>query len=133
MTRFLVTIEGAARFLVRAAERMRGGEVFVPKLPSARMMDMVAALAPGCRVDYIGARPGERLHEQMISEDEAKNVLDVDDMYVIAPVFRDTTGYMVPGARRVPEGFHYASHDNPQWLSVAELQAIVAQFEKRHR
>ena len=85
MTRFWLTLERGVRFVVGCIERMHGGEIFVPKIPSMKLADMAQALAPGCAVEYIGIRAGEKLHEALVSEDEARHTLDVDDMYVIQP------------------------------------------------
>ncbi|MGH9540137.1 MAG: UDP-N-acetylglucosamine 4,6-dehydratase (inverting), partial [Terriglobales bacterium] len=85
MTRFWLTLGQGVRFVVNCIEQMHGGEIFVPKIPSMRVTDMAASIAPGCEVECIGIRPGEKLHEVLISEDEARNTLEMDDMYVIQP------------------------------------------------
>ncbi len=87
MTRFWITLEQGVDFAIRCAELMRGGEIFVPKIPSMRIMDLVEAVAPGCAVEDIGIRPGEKLHEILISEDESRQALELDDMFVIEPLF----------------------------------------------
>src|SRR6266481_9045632 len=83
MTRFWLTLEHGVRFVIRAIEEMHGGEIFVPKIPSMRMVDLAESIAPGCEIEYVGIRPGEKLHEVLVSEDEARNTLELDDMYVI--------------------------------------------------
>ncbi len=85
MTRFWLTLEQGVRFVVRCVKEMHGGEVFVPKIPSMNIMDLAKAVAPGCSVETIGIRPGEKLHEVLISEDEVRQTLELDDMYVIKP------------------------------------------------
>ncbi len=85
MTRFWISLEQGVRFVVRCVEQMHGGEIFVPKIPSMKLAEMALALAPGCEVEAIGIRPGEKLHEVLVSEDEARNTLELDDMYVIQP------------------------------------------------
>src|SRR5215471_4024274 len=86
MTRFWIRLEQGVEFAIRCAELMRGGEIFVPRIPSMRIMDLVEAVAPGCEVDDIGIRPGEKLHETLISEDESRQVVERDDMFVIEPL-----------------------------------------------
>src|SRR5439155_26785927 len=83
MTRFWITLEQGVRFVLRCIGLMRGGEIFVPKLPSMRIMDLAEAIAPGCQFDFVGIRPGEKLHEVLISEDEAREGRELDDMFVI--------------------------------------------------
>ena len=85
MTRFWITLEQGVRFVIRCLEQMHGGEIFVPKIPSMNMMDLAEAIAPGCEIETIGIRPGEKLHEVLVSEDEARNTVELEDMYVIQP------------------------------------------------
>jgi UDP-N-acetylglucosamine 4,6-dehydratase len=125
MTRFWLTLDQGVRFVTRCLELMQGGEVFVPKLPSMRLMDLAEAVAPGCNVDFVGIRPGEKLHEVLISTDEARSTLEMDDMYLVqpphprfrSPDWRDGT---------LPEEFAYASNTNEWWLSVDELREMAA-------
>src|SRR5215471_887109 len=86
MTRFWITLEQGVEFAIRSAELMRGGEIFVPRIPSMRIMDLVQAVAPGCLVEDIGIRPGEKLHEILISEDESRQAVELDEMFVIQPL-----------------------------------------------
>jgi UDP-N-acetylglucosamine 4,6-dehydratase/5-epimerase len=125
MTRFWITLEQGVAFAVRCAELMRGGEIFVPKIPSMRIMDLVAAVAPGCAVDDVGIRPGEKLHESLISDDESRQVLELDDMFVVEPHspswhFEPRTAGVRPGA-----GFRYSSDANQDWLSLAQMQEMA--------
>src|SRR6202166_431484 len=83
MTRFWLTLEQGVNFVVRCLEQMHGGEIFVPKIPSMRLLDLAETIAPGCKVEHIGIRPGEKLHEVLVSEDESRQTLETDDMYVI--------------------------------------------------
>src|ERR1700732_933266 len=85
MTRFWLTLEHGVRFVIRSIEQMHGGEIFVPKIPSMRLVDLAEAVAPGCLVEYIGIRAGEKLHEVLLSEDEARNAVETEDMFVIQP------------------------------------------------
>ncbi len=124
MTRFWLTLRQGVRFVVQAIERMNGGEVFVPKIPSMRLVDLAEAIAPGCAIREIGIRPGEKLHEVLVSEDEARNTLEFDDHYVIQPgsLFRPAAW---TGGSSLPDGFRYASESNHQWLSGAELRHLA--------
>jgi UDP-N-acetylglucosamine 4,6-dehydratase len=107
---------------------MQGGEVFVPKIPSMNIMDLVQAIAPDCRVDYIGIRPGEKLHEVLLSEDESRYTLDMGDMYVIQPIYTWWQEEKRYNGESLPEGFRYASNTNSQWLSIDELRELAKNF-----
>ena len=125
MTRFWLTLEQGVRFVIRCLEQMHGGEVFVPKIPTMNIIDLVKAVAPGCEVENIGIRPGEKLHEILVSEDEVRQTLELDDMFIIKPAHPWwQIGNWVEG-RPLPEGFRYASNSNPQRLSVNELRQMV--------
>ena len=125
MTRFWITLEQGVHFVVRTIEKMHGGEIFVPKIPSMRIVDMATTVAPDCEVEYIGIRPGEKLHEVLVSEDEARQTLDAEDMYVIQPnhPWWQTANWV--GAKPLPEGFRYASDTNPHWLSGRDLEELI--------
>ncbi|MCW8140257.1 MAG: UDP-N-acetylglucosamine 4,6-dehydratase (inverting) [Planctomycetota bacterium] len=125
MTRFWLTLEQGVRFVLRCGEVMHGGEVFVPKVPSTGIMDLVAALAPDAEVKVVGIRPGEKLHESLISPDEARTTLELDDMYVIQPAHPWWQVCGFEGARPVPEEFVYSSDTCPQRLSSADLAALL--------
>jgi UDP-N-acetylglucosamine 4,6-dehydratase len=126
MTRFWLTLEQGVRFVVRSLERMQGGEIFVPKIPTTGIMEVAASTVPGCEVDFIGIRPGEKLHEVLVSEDEARQTLEYEDMYLIRPptpwYFGDD---LWPDGVPVPDGFRYSSDSNPERLSAAELRRLV--------
>jgi UDP-N-acetylglucosamine 4,6-dehydratase len=128
MTRFWLTLDQGVRFVLDCIERMTGGEVFVPKIPSMKILDLADAIAPGCDIDFVGIRPGEKLHEMMISRDEARHTLELDDRYIIQPEHSwwDTGGW--PTAKSTAEGFEYASDTNTTWMSVEELQNIVGEY-----
>ena len=121
MTRFWVTLDDAARFVIRCLEQMHGGEIFVPKAPSMKVVDIAKALAPNCDIELLGIRPGERLHEVLLSADEAPHSVETDDMFVIQPAH----AYTREKARRygipVREGYCYASDTNARWLTREEL------------
>jgi UDP-N-acetylglucosamine 4,6-dehydratase len=126
MTRFWITLEQGVRFVVHCLEKMHGGEIFVPKIPSMRLLDMATAVAPGCDVEYIGIRPGEKLHEVLVSEDEARHTLETADMYVIQPNHPWWRLENWVEAKPLPEGFRYTSDSNDRWLNDGELQEMIA-------
>jgi UDP-N-acetylglucosamine 4,6-dehydratase len=124
MTRFWIRLEEGVDFAIQSAELMRGGEIFVPKIPSMRIMDLVEAVAPGCAVDDIGIRAGEKLHEILVSEDESRQTLEFDRMFVIEPL-DPKWGYRArEGGKRLARGFRYSSDSNDVWLSPAEMKAL---------
>jgi len=125
MTRFWITLEQGVEFVVRCIEQMRGGEIYVPKIPSMNIMQMAEAVAPGCEIEHIGIRPGEKLHEVLVSEDEARNALELDDMFVIRPSYSWWTAEEWPNAAPLPDGFRFSSDANTDWLSVDQLRALI--------
>ena len=125
MTRFWITLDQGVDLVLRATERMRGGEVFVPKIPSMKLVDLARALGPDCEVDTIGIRPGEKLHEVLISEDESRHTVEMDDMYVIHPAHPWWTQAEDEAGRLLPEGFRYASDNNETWLSEKDLLGLA--------
>ena len=125
MTRFWITLDQGVRFVIGCIERMHGGEVFVPKIPSMNIMDLAHAVAPGCAVEDIGIRPGEKLHEVLLSEDEARDSLELDDMFVVQPSHPWWNTGAWEGGRRPADGYRYASDSNTQWLRVEELKAFA--------
>jgi UDP-N-acetylglucosamine 4,6-dehydratase len=125
MTRFWITLEQGVRLVIRCIEQMHGGEVFVPKIPSMNIMDLAQAIAPDCQVEQIGIRPGEKLHEVLISEDEARHTLELDDMFVVQPVHPWWFSDNWRDGRPLPDGFRYGSDTNTQWLRVEDLRALV--------
>jgi UDP-N-acetylglucosamine 4,6-dehydratase/5-epimerase len=125
MTRFWLTLEHGVRFVIRALEQMHGGEIFIPKIPSMRLTDLAEAVAPGCMVECIGIRPGEKLHEVLLSEDEARNAVEVDEMFIIKPSHPWWKNGNWIHARELPQGFRYTSDSNEQWLSRDDLQELI--------
>jgi UDP-N-acetylglucosamine 4,6-dehydratase len=125
MTRFWLTLEHGVRFVIRSIEQMHGGEIFVPKIPSMKLVDLAAAVAPGCAVEYIGIRPGEKLHEVLLSEDEARNAVEVDEMYIIQPSHPWWKKGNWVHARELPQSFRYTSDTNEQWLSHDQLHELI--------
>ncbi len=126
MTRFWITLEQGARFVVRCIEQMHGGEIFVPKIPSMKLTEIAETIAPGCEMECIGIRPGEKLHEVLISEDEARQTVEMDDMYVVQPSHSWWHKENWKGGRPLDDGFRYASDSNPRWLSHEELLELIA-------
>jgi UDP-N-acetylglucosamine 4,6-dehydratase len=126
MTRFWLTLGRGVRFVISCIEQMHGGEIFVPKIPSMRLVDMAETIAPGCEVECIGIRPGEKLHEVLVSEDEARNTLELDDMYVIQPAHPWWSRQNWQDAQPLPEGFRYGSDSNAHWLTADELRELIA-------
>lgn len=130
MTRFWITLEQGVRFVIRCIEQMHGGEIFVPKIPSMSIMDLAQAIAPDCEVEYIGIRPGEKIHEVLISEDEARHTLELEDMFIIQPLHPWWSIENWAQARPLPEGFKYSSDTNTRWLSVEELRNLIEELTK---
>jgi UDP-N-acetylglucosamine 4,6-dehydratase len=128
MTRFWITLDQGASFVTSSLEMMRGGEIFVPKIPSMKVVDLANAVAPNLPHDVVGIRPGEKLHEVMISDDDARATLELDDRYVICPWLNDWTHdhLMAMGARPVAEGFRYSSDLNTEWLDADGLAQLTA-------
>jgi UDP-N-acetylglucosamine 4,6-dehydratase len=128
MTRFWITLQKGVEFVVTSLSLMRGGEIFVPKIPSMRITDLARALGPGLPVKVVGIRPGEKLHEVMVTEDDSRQTLELDDRYVIEPAFawwkRDS--YTSTGAVPVEQGFRFASDTNTDWLDEARLASLIA-------
>ncbi len=125
MTRFWIRLEQGVEFAIRCAERMRGGEIFVPKIPSMRVIDLVATVAPGCQVEFIGIRPGEKLHEILISEDESRQALEFEEMFVVEPVYPSWAFASWEDGKRPAPGFRYSSDSNTWWLSTEEMRELV--------
>jgi UDP-N-acetylglucosamine 4,6-dehydratase len=131
MTRFWLTLEQGVQFVIHCTEKMQGGEVFVPKIPSTRIIDLAQVIAPQAEIDVIGIRPGEKLHEVLINEDEARSTIELEDMFVVQPTAALWFGYQWHNlGKQLPDGFRYTSETNPEWLSVEQIQKIVAPFEE---
>jgi UDP-N-acetylglucosamine 4,6-dehydratase len=130
MTRFWLSLEEGVRFTIRCIQQMEGGEVFVPKIPSMRVIDLATAIAPDAEIEVIGIRPGEKLHEVLISEDEARHTLELEDMYIVEPqaAFWFGIGWRDRG-ERLSEGYRYASNSNESWLKEEDISTLVAPFD----
>jgi len=126
MTRFWITLNQGVDFVLSSLSLMQGGEIFVPKIPSMKMTDLAAAMAPGAGIKVIGIRPGEKLHEMMISADDARTTVDLGDRYAIEPAFVEYTRKAhVTTHPLVADGFSYASDTNDEWLSGEGLLALL--------
>ncbi|MEL7643770.1 MAG: UDP-N-acetylglucosamine 4,6-dehydratase (inverting) [bacterium] len=131
MTRFWISLEQGARFVIRCLEQMQGGEVFVPKIPSMRVIDLATTIAPDAKVNIVGIRPGEKLHEVLISEDEARTTVELDDMFVVQPAEANWFGHAWERqGKPLPDGFRYVSDTNPDWMTIEQIQKMVAPFEE---
>jgi len=130
MTRFWLTLEQGVRFVIRCIEQMYGGEVFVPKIPSTRIIDLAKVIAPEAEIEVIGIRPGEKLHEVLIHEDEARNTVELEDMFVVQPAIElwFVHDWKEKG-RLLPDGFRYGSDTNPNWLNIDQIRQMIAPFE----
>ena len=135
MTRFWITLDQGVAFVLACLDRMSGGEIFVPKIPSMRITDLAIALAPECEQRIVGIRPGEKLHEVMITQDDARQSLEYEDHYVILPTFHEWGAQQQTprnGGRPCPDGFCYSSDTNPCWLSKEQLQKMISCTGNEH-
>lgn len=131
MTRFWISLEQGVRFVIRCIEQMHGGEVFIPKTPSMKIVDLASAISPEAELEVIGIRPGEKLHEMLIHEDEARLTVELEDMFVVQPSTELWFGHEWTNlGRPLPDGFRYASDTNPEWLTIEQIRHILASLEK---
>jgi len=130
MTRFWLTLEQGVRFVIRCAAQMYGGEVFVPKIPSTKIVDLAHAIAPGAELEVVGIRPGEKLHEVLIHEDEARSTVELEDMFVVQPSTELWFGLEWQKlGKSLPDGYRYASNTNQQWLDIEQIRMMVEPFD----
>jgi UDP-N-acetylglucosamine 4,6-dehydratase len=134
MTRFLITLQQGVDVVLSSFAMMEGGELFVPKIPSVKITDLAEAMLPNAKFDFVGIRPGEKLHEVMISEDDSRMALELEDRFIIEPLFNfwDRAAYDTRGAVRVAEGFRYASNTNSEWLNVEQIRAMLTALGGGH-
>ena len=127
MTRFWITLPQAVEFVVNSFDRMSGGEIFIPRIPSTTILDLAEAIVPGSKIEVIGIRPGEKLHEEMISENDAHRTYRFKDHYVIAPTMANWGGQdMYSGGDQVEDNFSYCSDTNDWFFSVDEIRELLA-------
>jgi UDP-N-acetylglucosamine 4,6-dehydratase len=125
MTRFWITLEEGVTLVLAAHATMHGGEIFVPKIPSMSIVDLSRVVAGDCDVDFIGVRRGEKTHEVLVSEEEARYTLELDDMFVVLPLDAEKAGVRWPRARVLSDGFRYSSDENPEQLSAEALMKLL--------
>ena len=125
MTRFWLTLSQGVKFVINSIDRMHGGEIFVPKIPSMKLMDLAQVIAEGCQITLIGIRPGEKIHEMLLSEDEARHSVEMNDSYIIEPSQPYWGYHGWSEGTKLPEGFAYASNTNPNWLTNDDLRGLV--------
>jgi UDP-N-acetylglucosamine 4,6-dehydratase len=131
MTRFWLSLEQGVHFVINCIEQMEGGEVFVPKIPSTKVVDLARAIAPEAEIGIIGIRPGEKLHEDLLSPDEARHTVELERMYVIQPAEAIWFGYSWKDrGKTLPDGFSYTSDTNTEWLDVEGIKEYIEPFEK---
>jgi UDP-N-acetylglucosamine 4,6-dehydratase len=129
MTRFWITLQQGVRFVIDSLSRMKGGELFVPKIPSTDIMTLADALAPDCKREIVGIRPGEKLHELMIGPDDARRTHDVGSHYVVEPEFPWWDGAHLTDGALVPLNFSYSSETNPHKLSVTDVRELLQSLD----
>lgn len=129
MTRFWLKLEEAVEMVLTALETMYGGELFVRKIPSMKMIDLAKAMAPQLPIKHIGIRPGEKIHEMMISADDARKTIELDQYYIIQPDFEWwNKGWLHKEGKKVAESFEYDSGNNTQWLSVDAMKKLITEL-----
>ena len=124
MTRFWITLEQAVEFVLESFEIMQGGELYVPRIPSMKIMDLAQAIKKDFKYEEIGIRPGEKLHEEMISPDDSRRTVELPNRYVVSPIFAEW-GFTPPKGNAVEDGFTYRSDTNDLWLTIEELQRLI--------
>jgi UDP-N-acetylglucosamine 4,6-dehydratase len=125
MTRFWISLQKGVQFVIESLERMRGGEIYVPMIPSMRIMELAEVIAPDCAIELVGIRPGEKLHEAMISADESGRTYEYDHFFIIRPANPVWPEEGWTGGTPVPEGFEYTSDANPSAMSGTELDDLI--------
>jgi UDP-N-acetylglucosamine 4,6-dehydratase len=133
MTRFMITLEQAVDLVWHAFEDMVGGEIYVKKIPSMKLTDIASAVAPAARHDIVGIRPGEKLHEQMISPEDAQHTYEYDEHYKILPAIHSwsTDAARIKDGKKVAPDFSYCSDNNPEWMNVDTLRAWIEQNQDK--
>lgn len=126
MTRFWLKLEQAVEMVLEALETMKGGELYVKKIPSMKITDLARAIAPNLPIKEIGIRPGEKIHEQMITQEDARNTIELKDYYIILPqIFSTDVHSKYPDAKFVPNDFEYHSGNNDQWLTIEQMKKLI--------
>jgi UDP-N-acetylglucosamine 4,6-dehydratase len=128
MTRFFITLPEAVEFVIDSFNDMAGGELYVPRIPSIRVVDLAEVIAPGAETVDVGIRPGEKLHEEMISTEDSRRTVRRTDRYIVQPTLAVWGGFREAAGDPVPEGFAYTSDNNDQWLDVPALKALLEEL-----
>jgi len=128
MTRFFITLPQAVEFVLDSFGDMSGGELYVPRIPSMRIVDLAEAIAPGVELVDVGIRPGEKLHEEMISSEDSRRTVRRTDRYIVQPTLAMWGGFRDAEGEQVPEGFAYTSDNNDEWLSVDDLRRLLVEL-----
>jgi UDP-N-acetylglucosamine 4,6-dehydratase len=124
MTRFWISIEQAVQFVMDSFNIMHGGELYVPRIPSMKLVDLAESISPGTKISEIGMRPGEKLHEEMISADDSRRTLLLDNRYVVMPVVAEW-GFVQPAGLPIPEGYAYRSDTNDLWMNKKDIASFL--------
>jgi len=125
MTRFWITLEQGVEFVIKCIEIMKGGEIFIPKIPSMKIIDLKNVIAPDCKIKYIGMRPGEKINECLIIEEESRHAVEYDNFFIIKPEHPYWSFSNWKDGKTLPEGFRYTSDSNKCWLTEEELKKMV--------
>ncbi|WP_342305952.1 UDP-N-acetylglucosamine 4,6-dehydratase (inverting) [Methanolobus sp. ZRKC5] len=125
MTRFWLTLDQGVNFVLNSIQRMRGGEIFIPKIASMKITDLAGAIAPEAKKKFTGIRPGEKLHEIMITEDESRHAKEFDDYFVIEPEYPFWKKETTSSGRKLPDNYRYSSENNDKWLTTDELKQML--------
>lgn len=129
MTRFWITLEQGVRFVIFCIEQMRGGEIFVPKISSMRVVDLADAIAPEAEKEFIGIRPGEKIHECLLVKEEARHAREFDTYFVIEPEYPFWNRDNLEGGKPLPDGFEYTSDGNEWWLTTEDLKRMLRELD----
>jgi len=129
MTRFWITLEDAVKLVLKALDEMQGGEIFVPKIPSMKVTDLAEAIAPECKQEIVGIRPGEKLHEVMIPRAASRHTIEFEDHYIIEPDYDWWEKENHPKGKKLEKEFEYNSGNNNQWLSVEEMRKLIEELD----
>jgi UDP-N-acetylglucosamine 4,6-dehydratase len=124
MTRFWISIQDAVQFVMDSLEIMTGGELYVPRIPSMKIVDLANAISPDVKLIEIGMRPGEKLHEEMISADDSRRTIVLKNRFVVTPVIADW-GYILPSGEKMPEGQAYRSDNNDMWITSSDIKKFI--------
>lgn len=127
MTRFWITLEQGVRFVLKCLDLMHGGEIFVPKIPSMKIIDLARAMAPKCKYEFVGIRPGEKIYETLIPEEDSRHTVEFEDFYVIEPEFPYVPFKKLEGGKPLSPGFKYTSETNDKWLTLEELKGMIGE------